>query len=73
VHNNLGASPMSGGIVMFGSVVGIPNTRNVVSGNVLSGNKPADLADRDRGPGNTFTDNVCQLSVPTGRCGKATP
>lgn len=68
VHNNVGTSPMSGGIVLFGSVVGTPNSKNAISRNVLSANKPADLADRDKGPANTFTDNVCELSVPTGRC-----
>ncbi|MET7765457.1 right-handed parallel beta-helix repeat-containing protein [Streptomyces sp. NPDC005393] len=68
VHNNVGTSPMSGGIVLFSSVVGTPNAKNAISRNVLSGNKPADLADRDKGPANTFTNNVCELSVPTGRC-----
>ncbi|WP_055549984.1 nitrous oxide reductase family maturation protein NosD [Streptomyces sp. NBRC 110028] len=68
VHNNVGTSPMSGGIVLFKSVVGIANTKNAISRNVLTGNKPADVADRDKGPGNTFTGNVCTLSVPTGRC-----
>ncbi|MEU7365398.1 right-handed parallel beta-helix repeat-containing protein [Streptomyces hygroscopicus] len=71
VHDNVGTSPMSGGIVLFTSVVGAPNARNAISQNVLSGNKPADLADRDNGPGNTFTANVCALSEPTGRCGTA--
>ena len=71
VHGNVGTSPMSGGIVLFNSVVGAPNANNDVSRNVLSGNRPADLADRDKGPGNAFTDNVCELSEPTGRCGRA--
>ncbi|WAP59028.1 right-handed parallel beta-helix repeat-containing protein [Streptomyces sp. S465] len=68
VHDNVGTSPMSGGIVLYTSVVGAPNAQNAVSRNVLSGNKPADLADRDKGEGNTFTENVCELSEPTGRC-----
>lgn len=68
VHDNVGTSPMSGGIVLFKSVVGIANSKNTISRNVLTGNKPADVADQDKGPGNTFTGNVCTLSVPTGRC-----
>ncbi|MEU1948681.1 right-handed parallel beta-helix repeat-containing protein [Streptomyces sp. NPDC020125] len=72
VTGNVGTSPMSGGIVLFTSAVGAPNAKNAVSRNVLSGNKPADLADRDKGPDNTFTDNVCELSEPTGRCSEAT-
>lgn len=68
VNGNVGTSPMSGGIVLYTSVVGAPNAKNAISRNVLSGNQPADLADRDKGPDNTFTDNVCELSAPTGRC-----
>jgi hypothetical protein len=67
----VGTSPMSGGIVLFNSVVGTPNAKNAIGRNVLSGNKPADLADRDKGPGNTFTGNICALSEPAGRCAKA--
>ncbi|MBL1100829.1 right-handed parallel beta-helix repeat-containing protein [Streptomyces coffeae] len=68
VFNNVGKSPMSGGVVLFNSFVGVPNTQNAISQNVLSGNRPADLADRDKGPGNTFADNVCGTSVPADRC-----
>ncbi|MFI0774598.1 nitrous oxide reductase family maturation protein NosD [Streptomyces sp. NPDC021212] len=68
VHDNVGTSPMSGGIVLFKSVVGIANSKNAIARNVLTGNKPADVADLDKGPGNTFTGNVCTLSVPAGRC-----
>ncbi|QKV91863.1 right-handed parallel beta-helix repeat-containing protein [Streptomyces sp. NA02950] len=68
VFNNRGSSPMSGGVVLFNSFVGVPNTKNEISANVLNGNGPVDLADRDRGPKNTFTDNVCGTSVPAGRC-----
>ncbi|MEU8826761.1 right-handed parallel beta-helix repeat-containing protein [Streptomyces sp. NPDC048636] len=68
VFNNTGRTPMSGGVVLFNSFVGVPNTKNAISRNVLNGNRPADLADRDKGPENTFTDNVCGTSVPAGRC-----
>lgn len=71
VRDNSGASPMSGGIVLFGSNVGVHNRGNTVSGNTVTGNGPADLAVPDTGTGNTFTRNTCHLSKPTapGRCG----
>ncbi|MFF3112859.1 nitrous oxide reductase family maturation protein NosD [Kitasatospora sp. NPDC057904] len=68
VHDNAGRTDFSGGIVLFKSVVGIPNTRATVTGNTLSGNGPADLADRDTGTGNTFARNTCAVSEPSGRC-----
>lgn len=69
---NVGASPMSGGIVLFASMVGTPNTDNSVARNTALGNKPADLADRDpKGSGNSFTANRCRTSEPIGLCGKA--
>ncbi|MEV7773918.1 right-handed parallel beta-helix repeat-containing protein [Kitasatospora sp. NPDC086791] len=68
VRDNTGTSDFSGGIVLFKSVVGISNTRAVVTDNRLSGNGPADLADRDAGAGNTFARNTCERSEPSGRC-----
>ena len=68
VHDNVGSTDFSGGIVLFKSVVGIPNTRATVTNNKLSGNSPADLADRDTGTANTFTRNTCAVSEPSGRC-----
>ncbi|MFF2821392.1 nitrous oxide reductase family maturation protein NosD [Kitasatospora cineracea] len=69
VSDHTGASPMSGGIVLYPSVVGAPNARATVTGNALRDNRPADLADRDpRGTGNTFTGNVCGASEPAGHC-----
>jgi nitrous oxidase accessory protein NosD len=68
VRNNTGASPMSGGVVLFPSVVGVANSRNAIRGNVMQGNGPADLADRDKGAGNTFAANTCKASEPTGKC-----
>ncbi len=71
VTGNVGASPMSGGIVLYASTVGVHNDGNVVRGNVVTGNGPADLADQDGGTGNTFTANTCATSLPVtaGRCG----
>jgi nitrous oxidase accessory protein NosD len=68
VVDNHGTSPMSGGIVLFRSVVGAPNTGNTVRGNTTLGNSPADLADRDQGTGNVFRDNECRVSEPKGLC-----
>jgi nitrous oxidase accessory protein NosD len=68
VDGNAGAQPMSGGIVLFRSFVGGPSADNTVSDNVVLGNRAADLADRDRGPGNLFVGNDCGVSQPIGRC-----
>lgn len=68
VTDNVGDSPLSGGIVLFPSFVGIPNSDDTVRANLLHGNGPADLADHDHGTGNTFTGNDCQVSLPAGRC-----
>lgn len=68
VTRNVGASPLSGGIVFFPSFTGKPDSGNTVRDNTLMGNGPADLADRDHGTGNTFTANDCQVSLPAGRC-----
>ncbi|MER5361275.1 right-handed parallel beta-helix repeat-containing protein [Streptomyces sp. NPDC002785] len=68
ISNNVGATPLSGGIVLFKSFVGTKNTGHTISGNVALGNKPADLANGDTGKGNTFVANVCTKSTPTGMC-----
>jgi parallel beta-helix repeat protein len=68
VSGNHGTSPMSGGVVLFASLVGVPNSGITVSDNLVTGNGPADLADRDTGTGNTWTRNTCQVSEPAGRC-----
>ncbi|MGV9270922.1 right-handed parallel beta-helix repeat-containing protein [Kitasatospora sp. NPDC003701] len=68
VSDNVGASPMSGGIVLFRSVVGVANARNTVTGNHVVGNGPADLADRDTGTDNSFARNQCAVSEPAGHC-----
>jgi len=68
IRDNVGSSPFSGGIVLFKSVVGAPNTGNVIRDNVVMGNKTADLANRDTGTGNQFLRNQCAASQPTGMC-----
>ncbi|MFF8971059.1 nitrous oxide reductase family maturation protein NosD [Streptomyces sp. NPDC014995] len=68
IRDNVGASPLSGGIVLFKSFVGTPSERNRITGNVLSGNSPADLVNADIGKGNTFQGNTCRASRPTGLC-----
>lgn len=68
IQDNAGATPMSGGVVLYKSLVGAPNTGNVVRDNVVERNKPADLANRDTGTGNTFDGNRCGASEPTGMC-----
>ncbi|MEU6340928.1 right-handed parallel beta-helix repeat-containing protein [Streptomyces sp. NPDC046977] len=65
VRDNSGKSPMSGGIVLFKSVVGKASTGNTIQNNTVRGNKPADLANRDTaGTGNTFADNQSDTSEP---------
>ncbi|GAA2272149.1 MULTISPECIES: right-handed parallel beta-helix repeat-containing protein [Kitasatospora] len=68
VEGNVGKSSMSGGIVLFHSFVGAPNTGIKVTDNTVRGNGPADLAVRDTGTGNTFARNQCRVSEPAGQC-----
>ncbi|KOT37866.1 hypothetical protein ADK41_17910 [Streptomyces caelestis] len=68
VEDNKGASPLSGGIVLFKSFVGTPSERNDIRDNLVTGNSPADLADRDTAETNTFSRNTCTLSEPAGMC-----
>ncbi|WP_202238551.1 right-handed parallel beta-helix repeat-containing protein [Actinacidiphila reveromycinica] len=68
VNGNVGESPLSGGVVLFPSFTGGPDSGNTVRNNTLLDNGPADLADRDHGTGNTFTANHCQVSLPAGHC-----
>ncbi|WP_418955273.1 right-handed parallel beta-helix repeat-containing protein [Streptomyces tritici] len=68
VVDNVGASPLSGGIVLFKSFVGAVNEQNQIRDNVVLGNSTADLADRDTGKGNAFTGNRCAVSEPAGMC-----
>ncbi|GAA1080192.1 right-handed parallel beta-helix repeat-containing protein [Kitasatospora arboriphila] len=68
VSDNVGDSPMSGGIVFFHSLVGVANTRNSVVTNDAVGNSPADLVDREGDSTNLFGRNHCAVSEPAGRC-----
>ncbi|MGW5849767.1 right-handed parallel beta-helix repeat-containing protein [Streptomyces sp. NPDC055254] len=68
VRDNVGASPLSGGILLFKSFVGAQNTDNVISGNDVIGNLPADLANKGAGTGNRFVGNRCRTSEPAGMC-----
>ncbi|WP_407109883.1 nitrous oxide reductase family maturation protein NosD [Streptomyces sp. DSM 116494] len=68
VEDNKGTSPLSGGIVLFKSLVGTPSERNEIRDNLVTGNSPADLADRDTARTNTFSRNTCTLSEPAGMC-----
>ncbi|MBM7439451.1 nitrous oxide reductase family maturation protein NosD [Streptomyces sp. HB132] len=69
IRGNVGSTPLSGGILLFKSFVGALNTDNTISDNLVRGNKPADLANRDTsGTGNTFVSNTCGTSVPAGMC-----
>ncbi|MFI7499968.1 nitrous oxide reductase family maturation protein NosD [Streptomyces sp. NPDC049687] len=68
ITDNVGSSPLSGGIVLFKSFVGTTSERNRISDNVLHGNSPADLVVTDTGKGNTFERNSCKASRPAGLC-----
>ncbi|MFE7517463.1 nitrous oxide reductase family maturation protein NosD [Streptomyces sp. NPDC057540] len=68
VEDNVGSSPLSGGIVLFKSFVGVPNERIEIRDNVALRNGTADLADRDTGKTNTFRGNTCGVSQPAGMC-----
>ncbi|MEU6314906.1 right-handed parallel beta-helix repeat-containing protein [Streptomyces sp. NPDC047014] len=68
IRGNVGASPLSGGILLFKSFVGATNTDNVIQDNVVRDNRPADLANQGTGSGNRFLDNRCDTSVPAGMC-----
>ncbi|MFJ6667884.1 nitrous oxide reductase family maturation protein NosD [Streptomyces sp. NPDC091383] len=69
VTDNAGSSPLSGGIVLFKSFVGVTNDHNRISGNALARNAPADLVNTEtKGIGNTFDHNACRVSKPAGLC-----
>ncbi|MEU2433014.1 right-handed parallel beta-helix repeat-containing protein [Streptomyces sp. NPDC007861] len=62
------ASPFSGGVVLFKSIVGSPSSDNTIRDNVLVGNSTPDIANRDTGQGNSFGGNFCRKSEPAGIC-----
>jgi hypothetical protein len=69
VTGNSGRSPLSGGIVLFKSFVGVTSERNRISENTLKGNAPADLVNQETSKANnTFQGNSCAASKPSGLC-----
>ncbi|MFD3501206.1 nitrous oxide reductase family maturation protein NosD [Streptomyces sp. NPDC058676] len=68
ITDNVGTSPLSGGIVLFKSMVGTASERNRISDNELADNRPADLVNKDTGKGNVFEGNRCEASKPKGLC-----
>ncbi len=69
ITDNAGTSPLSGGVVLFKSLVGATNERNLISDNTLERNAPADLVNTETTTAtNTFQDNSCDSSSPTGLC-----
>ncbi|MBV2354725.1 right-handed parallel beta-helix repeat-containing protein [Streptomyces sp. J2-1] len=68
VSGNSGTSPLSGGIVLFKSFVGVTSDKNTIDANTLESNAPADLVNTDKGKGNTFQRNTCRASRPAGLC-----
>ncbi|MFI8189522.1 nitrous oxide reductase family maturation protein NosD [Streptomyces sp. NPDC085946] len=68
VADHKGTSPLSGGVVIFKSMVGAKSERNRITGNTLRDNHPADLVDSDTATNNAFQGNTCTLSKPAGLC-----
>ncbi|MFD4263252.1 nitrous oxide reductase family maturation protein NosD [Streptomyces sp. NPDC058534] len=71
VRENSGESPLSGGIVLFKSFVGVTSEKNEIKGNSLRDNSPADLVNTETaatGKNNTFEGNTCGASKPAGLC-----
>jgi hypothetical protein len=68
ISDHAGTSPLSGGIVLFKSMVGVTSEQNRISDNSLQNNAPADLVNTDTGEGNVFTGNSCLASQPSGLC-----
>jgi nitrous oxidase accessory protein NosD len=69
VSGNSGRSPLSGGVVLFKSFVGVASERNRISDNTLENNSPADLVNQESTMrGNTFERNSCRASKPAGLC-----
>ena len=68
VTDHSGTSPLSGGIVLFKSFVGVTSDQNRIDDNALENNSPADLVNTDTGKDNAFTRNSCRASKPAGLC-----
>ncbi|MEU9986254.1 right-handed parallel beta-helix repeat-containing protein [Streptomyces sp. NPDC048045] len=68
VARNTGTSPLSGGIVLFKSFVGVTSDANRIDENAVENNSPADLVNTDTGKNNAFVRNSCRASQPAGLC-----
>ncbi|MFI9610343.1 nitrous oxide reductase family maturation protein NosD [Streptomyces sp. NPDC052023] len=69
VAGHQGTSPLSGGIVLFKSMVGVTSERNRITGNRLESNAPADLVNQEAtASANAFDANTCGSSKPSGLC-----
>ncbi|MET7379555.1 right-handed parallel beta-helix repeat-containing protein [Streptomyces sp. NPDC005526] len=69
VTGNTGKSPLSGGVVLFKSFVGVTSERNRINQNMLLDNAPADLVNQEVArSANTFQGNFCRSSKPAGLC-----
>ncbi|MGC0416542.1 right-handed parallel beta-helix repeat-containing protein [Embleya sp. AB8] len=68
VRDNQGQSSLSGGILVLPSFAGRLTANNVIRDNVVMGNAPVDLANREGAAVNTFERNVCARSEPAGHC-----
>ncbi|GAA3780290.1 nitrous oxide reductase family maturation protein NosD [Streptomyces phyllanthi] len=68
VMDHVGTSPLSGGIVLFKSFVGVKSERNRISDNLVLRNSPADIVNEEAAQGNTFRTNTCDTSKPKGLC-----
>ncbi|MFI1165947.1 nitrous oxide reductase family maturation protein NosD [Streptomyces sp. NPDC020801] len=69
IVGNSGRSPLSGGVVLFKSFVGVTSDRNRINENLLRSNSPADLVNQEKAKrGNTFRHNACRASRPAGLC-----
>lgn len=69
VIGHAGKSPLSGGIVLFKSMVGVTSERNRITDNRLESNSPADLVNQETtASANAFEANTCGASKPSGLC-----
>ncbi|MGW5099794.1 right-handed parallel beta-helix repeat-containing protein [Streptomyces sp. NPDC004100] len=69
VAGNRGKSPLSGGIVLFKSMVGAKGVNNRIDRNTLENNAPADLVNTEPAKSNNvFERNSCRASKPAGLC-----
>jgi len=65
-----GDTPFGGGVRLFDttSLGGSVPQANLVSGNVIIGNQPADIIDDGTGQQNQLLGNLCNTSIPDGLC-----